>query len=674
MPVTDLLVRAKPHLAPLVPGLLAVGLFLVWAVHDGGYDQDTWYWGALVMLGLAFGTAASLGIGGLRLPPRARLALGCFALYVAWSYLSMLWAQDPGAALEGSNRALLYLLTFGLFAALPWTERAALVTLLAFAVGVGSIVVVLLIRLATGSHVGVLFQQGRLAAPTGYFNSTAALFTMGALSAVTLATRRELPGPVRGLLVAFATADLDLALMVQSRGWLFTLPLVALAGIVAVRARLRVTAAVALAAGGVLISARPLLRVYQNTASDPLQRLAVHAGRPALMVCGGVFVVSTLVAWADRWRGERTLGSRSRAALGTILAIGAVAAVCASALVISKGHPVGFISRQWHGFAHEPSISSSSSSSHFTDVGSGRYDFWRVAVDAFRAHPIGGLGQDNFADYYTTHRHTSEEPQWTHSLEMRLLAHTGIVGFVLFAGFLVFAITLAARARRTGSDLQRGVAGAALLPLIVWLIHGSLDWFWEFPALSASALGLLGIACSLAAAPAGAPSVEAAATVRRRRPRARALTWIGGLMLLSGACAVLGFPYLSVREVSIATDIQGTNPVAALHRLKTAGRLNPLDSNPGRVAGSIALLSGAPAVARTSFTQSIDREPGGWFAWLGAGLAASALHRPGEAHHDFVVARSINRQEPAIVQALRRVYSRHPLTAFATFRLLGPIK
>ena len=24
---------------------------LVWAVHDGGYDADTWYWGALVVLG-----------------------------------------------------------------------------------------------------------------------------------------------------------------------------------------------------------------------------------------------------------------------------------------------------------------------------------------------------------------------------------------------------------------------------------------------------------------------------------------------------------------------------------------------------------------------------------------------------------------------------------------------
>ena len=86
--------------------------------------------------------------------------------------------------------------------------------------------------------------------------------------------------------------------------------------------------------------------------------------------------------------------------------------------------------------------------SHFATVGSGRYDFWRVALDAFLAHPIGGLGQDNFDDYYVVHRRTTEEPAWTHSLEMRLLAHTGIVGFALFAAFIVAAVVAALRARR----------------------------------------------------------------------------------------------------------------------------------------------------------------------------------------------------------------------------------
>ena len=102
-----------------------------------------------------------------------------------------------------------------------------------------------------------------------------------------------------------------------------------------------------------------------------------------------------------------------------------------------------------------------SGSSHFTDVGSGRYDFWRVALDAFVAHPIGGLGQDNFDDYYVPRRRTDEEPSCTHSIELRLLAHTGLVGFALFATFLIAAIAAAMpraapwRARGSSSPAPR---------------------------------------------------------------------------------------------------------------------------------------------------------------------------------------------------------------------------
>ena len=91
----------------------------------------------------------------------------------------------------------------------------------------------LLLRLASADHVASLVIEGRLAAPTGYFNSTAALFTIGALIGDRAGRRgASSPGLLRGLLLAFACAGLQLAVIVQSRGWLFTLPLVALATIV----------------------------------------------------------------------------------------------------------------------------------------------------------------------------------------------------------------------------------------------------------------------------------------------------------------------------------------------------------------------------------------------------------------------------------------------------------
>src|SRR6202012_5291811 len=196
---------------------------------------------------------------------------------------------------------------------------------------------------------------------------------MNALVSIVLASRRRLPGPLRGLLMAFAAVSLQLATVAQSRGWLFTLPLIALVAIVIVPDRLRVAGAAVIPVVAALIPVRRLLHVYQTGPSDPLRGLAVHAGRPALAVCVGAFVLGTLVAWADALYRGPGLGRARRRAVGTVVALVGVAGVLAGGLLVSKGHPFAFISRQWHGLSHEEAVFGTS---HFTDVGSGRDDFW----------------------------------------------------------------------------------------------------------------------------------------------------------------------------------------------------------------------------------------------------------------------------------------------------------
>jgi O-antigen ligase len=648
-----------------LPGLLVVGLMLVWAVHDGGYDEDTWYWGALLLLALLTAVVLARGVAATRVSRAGLIALGAFALYVAWSYLSISWAESPGDALTGSNRALLYLLVFANMLVLPWTVRGALIALLTFAVGVGVVAIVLLFRLASADQVSNLVISGRLAAPTGYFNSTAALFTMDALVAIALAARRELPGVVRGLLIAFACAALQLGVIVQSRGWLFTLPLVVIVAIVILPDRLRVAAAAVLPVAGAAVPIHRLLGVYQNASGAALGHAAARAGQAALVTCALVFFVGTLAAWGDSLVRLPSLNAARRRAIGTIAVVLAVGAVGVGGVAATHGHPLRFIERQWDGFSHPQSTVTGS---HFTDVGSSRYDFWRVALDAFLAHPIGGLGQDNFDDYYVSHRRTTEEPSYTHSLELRLLTHTGLVGFALFGVFLVAAIAAALRARRRPA-LEGFAAGAALLPLVVWLIHGSIDWFWEMPALTGPALGFLAMAGALGAAvhaPTSAPKA------RERGPALRVLTAAGGAALLLAALVVLAFPYLSVREVSVGNDLRQSDPAKALSDLHAAAELNPLSSDPGRVGGTIALEIGQYANAGERFAQAISREHEDWFSWLGEGLAASALGERALAGHDYRVAASINPREPVIRKALARVGSAHPLSPADALQLLTP--
>jgi hypothetical protein len=425
-----------------------------------------------------------------------------------------------------------------------------------------------------------------------------------------------------------------------------------------------------------------------------LDHAARDAGHSALRLCVVAFVVGTLIAWAESVLPKRPPSAVRRRLLGSIAVLLAVGVTLAGGLTLSHGHPFSFISRQWHGFAHQGSVHSGS---HFTDLGSGRYDFWRVALDAFVAHPVGGLGQDSFDNYYVPRRHTGEEPSWTHSLELRLLAHTGVVGTALFAVFLVAAIAAFLRARRR-PGLAAAVAGAAMLPFVVWLIYGSVDWFWEVPALSGPALGFLGVAAALGsrspaddatpapdALPADdivpAPGVPADATTRpvpASPPRpGRPARGIGvaagtlGVLALLATVIVLGLPYLSVRETSIGSDAGQRDPARALHSLSIAADLNPLSPDPGRLAGNIALSSQRYSVARQRFEQVISRDSGGWYAWLGAGLASSALGDRAQARRDFQTAASINPQNAVVARALEEVDAKSPLAPAMALQLLA---
>jgi O-Antigen ligase len=665
-------------LIDVAPAFAGLAVMILWAAHNGGYDTDTWYWGALMMLSFLVVMVARLGVPITTLSRTTRVALIAFALYVAWSYLSITWAASPGDALTGSNRALLYLLLFAVFALTRWNQTRALGALLLIALGIGVIALFTLVAMATGHHVGSLFSEGRLVSPTGYFNSSAALFTTAALLGVGLAVRKELPAILRGLLLAISAAGVHLALLAQSRGWLFTLPLVLIAAIAVSRDRLRTVAFAILPVVAGVAPLHALLGVFRvtnvaNPSGAALTDAAKHAGRTSLAICVGVLVLGSLLAAADQRIRLPQPSIRLRRIIGTVAVLAAFAVAGGGALAATHGHPFPFIKRQWHGFTHPASGGSDSSSSHFATVGSGRYDAWRVALDALLAHPLGGLGQDNFADYYIRHRRTGEELQWVHSFEFRLLAHTGLIGFALFAVFLAAALSAAIRTRIREPGLTGALAGIALLPLIVWLIHGSVDWFWEMPALSGPTFAFLALAGGLRESSTEpvpeATSVPARPLARRARVAVGAIGAIGAIGLVAATVA-LGFPYLSVRAISRASAARATNTQRALSDLSDAASLNPLSPIPGRLGGTIALQTGQFLEAERRFRQSISRERGGWFAWFGDGLAASSLGDNARAYQDFTVAERINSVQPAIKEALARVNTTRPLTAAAAFRLL----
>src|SRR5271170_6139996 len=169
--------RAAPA---TVPCLAAIGLCVVWATDQAGYPVTHWAPGGLIVLALLVIAAVAVGPPLARASAPVRIAVACLAAYTAFSFLSVLWAADPGEAFTGADRTLLYLLVFALFASWPQTGVTAAALLGIWTLSIGGLALFVLLHLDGASAAGLpaLLPGGRLAFPSGYANANAAEWMM----------------------------------------------------------------------------------------------------------------------------------------------------------------------------------------------------------------------------------------------------------------------------------------------------------------------------------------------------------------------------------------------------------------------------------------------------------------------------------------------------------------
>jgi tetratricopeptide (TPR) repeat protein len=285
---------------------------------------------------------------------------------------------------------------------------------------------------------------------------------------------------------------------------------------------------------------------------------------------------------------------------------------------------------------------------------SGRYDMWRVAAGEFAERPLLGVGADNFAVDFVRERRTGEEPLYPHSLLLRTFSQTGLVGALLFLGFVMAALAAAVPRRRRADPLAGAVAAASVTAGVYWLVHGSIDWLWEIPVLGASALALLGLAAGLVRS-------TARATVRSGARFAAVLAAACALFLAAGAS--YAFPGLAAIELERAVRAWPDSTERALSYLEHARLLNPLSERADVVAGTLAARGGQADPARQAFERALERNPDDWYAHLQLALLARADGMLVEAQAHLDRARSLNPREPLseLVAEVERHAVRAPL-------------
>jgi O-antigen ligase len=651
-----------------VPALAAIALFVVWATSQAGYPVTHWAPGALIMLALLGTALAAVRMPPAEMPRSVLVALGALAAYTALSYMSILWAAVPAAAWEGANRTLLYLLVFALFAC--WRQRGESAALLLVAWTLALVALAafttLHIDAAASAHLQSLIPGGRLDYPSGYPNANAAQWLMAFWPALLLARSWRLPWGVRGLLAGGAVLLAEVALLSQSRGSLYATPVMLVLVFALLPGRTRTFAVLVPVVAGIAAAAPAVLRVGDKLKHGEVTHAAVHGATVAMLAAALLVGVVVAVAAAAEVRVPRSEIARRRVRTAVRASAVAVLVLAIVAGLVAFGNPLTRIEKGWDTFKGGYAADSTTGSRLVSGLGSNRYDFYRVALDEFLHHPVAGIGAENFEEQYLAHRRSEETPHYPHSVELRALAETGLVGALLALVGLGAALFAGARALRRRDPLVRTVAAAALAGFAYWFLHGSFDWFWEFAGLGAPAFALLGIACALAPART-APServtrVGVGARARRRMALAACV------LLALAAVGSLVPPWLSQLEVESAARVWTQAPQSAYARLRDAADLNPLSDEASLVAGSIALRYGELARADREFAQALARTPGDVYATLERGAIASAGGQRAAAIALLERALRLDPREPLAGQALATTRAGHRVNIAALNR------
>ncbi|MCW2960890.1 MAG: O-antigen polymerase [Thermoleophilia bacterium] len=644
----------------MIPALLVL--------RYGGYHVRHAGWIALLLGAWACVQAAR----GRLSAPRSVAGVATFAIVglLAWTAASISWAEvSKHDAWVEAVRVAGYAAAFVLGAALLANARSFVRYVALVAAGSGLLGAVTVGRLAFGDAPLKVFVAGRLDWPVGYAPGAAALYLMALFLLLGLACSGE-----RRWAAAAAVAEHDgaarmwsavalggagmcaaLAYLAQSRGTLPALAIGLLVALIVTPSRGSWLLRIAVVAAGVLAIRGKLSATYstqfdlrqapftEGADADGLlsaaRESAQSAGMAILVLTVALVVIGFLLVPIGSWLTTYVAAWQARtnvqlAVPGVVLAVALVVGL----LFVGGG---GWVRDQVDGCVNPPEQVNDpgSAESYFANTGTGRCDYYRVALDNVRDQPLLGVGAGGFHETYVRKRETAEEPRFAHSLPLQLLGETGIVGGALGATVLACVLLAAWRFARSGPGRDPAFAGAIAL-LGYWTTHASLDWLWQLPAVSLPALALAGglVAC--------------VSPGQRRVPTAIAGPISAGVLL---ALVALILPVTmadqalrQARDPKLRTD----DPTAALEAARDAQSFDPSWAEPAITEASLLLAAGKRSEAADAARRARDLEPKAWSVqYRTSGLIG--LDDTNEGRAAFLEARRLNPRLPATVNGTK---------------------
>lgn len=628
---------------------LAGTLVLYLAIDGGGYDLVVrsqvgivvWW---IVLVGAAWGLLPAT-----RWTRTAWLALGLFGGFVAWTAVASTWSLSSERSLQELSRVACY---FGvlLLGISIHRERERAVKHTLHAVAAATVIVACLAvasrlrpDLFPAAHQTASFlpgTEGRLGWPLNYWNALAALMALGLpLLLATATSARTLPAQA-----ASAAAIPVVALcayLTFSRGGAIAAGAGLLAFFVFAPDRIGklATALVAAAGSGALILAavdRPAIEQGLTNAA------ARHQGNGLIValvvVCAGVALAQTGVGLAVR-HGTPPRWLTFTPGRARTLLLGGLATCLVLALV--AGAP-SRLSHAWQDFKHPgaAALHENSIARFGTASGNGRYDYWKVAVDATHGHLLGGSGAGTFQLLWSPRAPYFSYVQNAHSLYVETLTETGLVGLVLLSTFLLVVLGAATRVVIRSRYEARARAAGLTAALTAFCVAAASDWIWQVPALPAVVL-------LLAAALLASPS-RSAWRPARRPPLPLRLGLIAVAMASLLAIAVPLATVSTVRESQAAVLAANSGP--ALTDARAAVRLEPGAASARLQLALVLEVRGDLTDALAAARSATKDEATNWGTWLVVSRLEAETGHPAASLAAYLRSRSLNPRSPLFRQ------------------------
>lgn len=624
---------------------LAFALVAYLGLSNGGYDTivrsqvgvAVWW---IVLLG------ALAGILPGRIGRAGWMAIGLLAAFGLWTGLATSWSESAERSTIELGRVATSLGVLVLALALQG-RAAARHTINGLACAIGFVTLTAVFSrlhpqwFPANDHLEFLGRGSarKLSYPLNYWNALAAFAAMGVplLLGVALGARTLAGQALAAAILPLSALCIYLTI---SRGGALALVVGIVVFLLFVPRRLDAfgTLLVAGLGSAILLSAASQRDALQDGVPTAT---AIHQGTELIwlvvIVCGGVALLQVALGLAARHLERPALLAPTRR-MTVLRGLALFAVLCVVGVAV--GAP-GWADDRWQEFkAPTGTVAGGSQDNVFSRLqganGNGRYQYWQSAHEANATHPWEGIGPGTFEFWWARHGTTPGFVRDAHTLYFETLAETGIVGFALLIGLLLFLLATAVMRSLRGPPGIRTWIAAAAGGLAAFMTAAAFEWVWEMGAIACAAMVLGAVVVTGLA--------DTAIVDDLPDPPRPLLPRVVVALLAVAAIGALAVPLagaLATRESrNAATDGRF---VAALQAARTAERTQPYAATPHLQRALVLEQAGALPNAAAAAKAATADEPTNWRTWF---VLARIDARRGEAAAAVEALRAAKRLNP----------------------------